>query len=499
MPYNGNVEIVGGLIPKNNADFKLINVKDIYYSDDKDLLDILGGFEEKGVREYITDLIGVDDKSGINGRIASLERNAANVKYVDEVKALANSKLDQAGFDNKFNTSFRAYTTDLDRHFGTLKTEVKDSLSEMEHITGFFKTVNSEHIAVETDAEGHILEYTDMDGTKYFTGKVKFGSGASFSTMHGEYLDVKIDASQRIIEYTDLKGNVHFNGELYAKNFTLGSNAKMYTGGYEYAAVDIDAAGAIIEYTDILGGKHFPGDVYVKNRLMVGSGPSFSTMNGEFLDVKTDASERIIEYTDLMGNVHFSGELYAKKFALGANAKMFTGGYEYAAVDIDASQRIIEYTDIFGAKHFPGDVYVKNRLIVGSGAKSFTMSPYEYLEVKLDASQNIVEATMPDGTKYLPCGLKTDSMRTRSIHSSTEYIAIVTDQADNILEGTFMNGDKLFTGNVYSKNLDEMNSALASAVSTLNYVTKTLYENNIIPEQPEIVYSEDEFEYDYMP
>ena len=127
------------------------------------------------------------------------------------------------------------------------------------------------------------------------------------------------------------------------------------------------------------------------------------------------------------------------------------------------------------------------------------MSPYEYLEVKLDAAQNIVEATMPDGTKYFPCGWKTDSMRTRSIHTATEYLAIVTDQADNILEGTFMNGDKLFTGNVYSRNLAEMNSALASAVSTLNYVTKTLYENDIIPEQPEIVYSEDDFEYEYMP
>ena len=404
MPYNGNVEIVGGLIPKNNADFKLINAKDIYYSDDKDLLDVLGGFEEKGVREYIDNALGTDDKSGINGRIASLERNAANVNYVNEVKALAQSKVDQAGFDTKFNTSFREYTTGLDTNFSTLKTEVKDSLSGMEHITSYFKIVDSEHIAVETDAAGHILEYTDMDGTKYFTGKVKFGSGASFSTMNGEYLDVKIDASKRIIEYTDLMGNVHFSGELYAKSFTLGSNAKMYTGGYEYAAVDIDA-----------------------------------------------------------------------------------------------SQRIIEYTDIFGAKHFPGDVYVKNQLVVGAGAKSYTMSPYEYLEVKLDASQSIVEATMPDGTKYLPCGLKTDSMRTRSIHTATEYLAIVTDQADNILEGTFMNGDKLFTGNVYSKNLAEMNSALASTVSTLNYVAKTLYEKNVIPEQPEIVYSEDEFDYNYMP
>lgn len=400
MPYNGNVEIVGGLKPKNNANFKLINAKDIYYSDDKDLLDVLGGFEEKGVREYIDNALGTDDKSGINGRIASLENNAANVNYVNEVKTLAESKLDQAGFDNKFNTSFETYTTNLDTHFSAFKTEVQDSLSGMKHITDHFKIVNSEHIAVETDAAGHILEYTDMDGTKYFTGKVKFGSGASFSTMNGEYLDVKIDSSQRIIEYTDLMGNVHFNGELYAKNFTLGSNAKMYTGGYEYAAVDVDA-----------------------------------------------------------------------------------------------SQRIIEYTDILGAKHFPGDVYVKNQLIVGAGAKSYTLNPYEYLDLKMDASQNIVEATMPDGVKYFPAGFKTNAYKATSLRSANEYLAIVVDQAQNILEGTYQNGDKYFPANVFSKNINSMSNTLGDIASTLNYVTSQLYSKNIIPEQPEIVYEDIEDPY----
>ena len=403
MPYNGNVEIVGGLVPKNNANFKLINVKDIYYSDDKDLLDVLGGFEEKGVKEFVTELVGVDDTSGLKGRIASLENNAANVTYVNEVKALAESKASLQQVNQKIDQDFTAYSNEANQRYNNFKTEVDGKLDTVRDIAGHFKTVNSEHIAVETDAEGHILEYTDADGHKHFTGRVKFGSGASFYTASQEYLDVKIDANNAIVEYTDLQGNKHFNGETFMRSVNIGSNARIFTSGNEFIAVETDASGTITEYTDIFGYKHFPGDVYMRQS------------------------------------------------------------------------------------------------IIGSGVKTYTMSPYEYMEVKLDGNHSIVEATLTDGTKYFPCGLKTDSMRTRSIHTTTEYLAIVTDQADNILEGTFMNGDKLFTGNVYSKNLAEMNSALASTVSTLNYVTKTLYENNIIPEQPEIVYSEDEFEYDYMP
>lgn len=47
MPYRPAVELQGGLTPKNNRDFPLVNAKDVYVSDEERLDDAIDRLNNK--------------------------------------------------------------------------------------------------------------------------------------------------------------------------------------------------------------------------------------------------------------------------------------------------------------------------------------------------------------------------------------------------------------------------------------------------------------------
>lgn len=77
MAYNGTVEIISGLKPKNGGNFPLIDAAHVYVNDDTNLNQVLAGIEEAGnnIKEYIdTKTSGITEGAETFGaRISALE------------------------------------------------------------------------------------------------------------------------------------------------------------------------------------------------------------------------------------------------------------------------------------------------------------------------------------------------------------------------------------------------------------------------------------------
>lgn len=53
MSYNGSIDLIGGLRPKNNGDFKLVNMKDVYQPIENNIP--ANGVLNAGVMYFLTD------------------------------------------------------------------------------------------------------------------------------------------------------------------------------------------------------------------------------------------------------------------------------------------------------------------------------------------------------------------------------------------------------------------------------------------------------------
>ena len=74
MSYNGSVELISGLKPKNDGNFPLIDAKDVYIADNKSLAELVSGLENTTIANYVgTHSTTGDVPADVENRLSTLE------------------------------------------------------------------------------------------------------------------------------------------------------------------------------------------------------------------------------------------------------------------------------------------------------------------------------------------------------------------------------------------------------------------------------------------
>ena len=529
----GYTEVIAEFRPKNNADFPILDLR------------------------YISN--GTDEETGKPVMLAETIQQVKEIAQQGDNTAILNTQRTQGDAIESLKTK----TTNISYIAGTSTTTIggKVTFAGETHEDGVYDEKVKHILSLVKDASGKVLEYTTIDGDKFFTGDVHapniddmLGDMRSFLTvsLSKTTIDLQNKLNSAVASMNGVLPRVGANENAIAtlqdktaaitKNGTkttisgvfelAGKSVEVFTlGNGEFVDVVRDASGNILEYTTIDGDKFFTGDVHAPNiDDMLGDMRSFLTTSlnkttdslirrmdtaeanigaitlktnqftemgtTEFAHVLKDASGGILEYTDVQGDKYFTGDIHAPNIdamfekldaemavamsktsstlsskvatletKVGRLDSLYEGfqlltNTEYSSVLTDSLGKIISYTTLDGETHFNCDIHAPNIDDV------LTKLDTEIAKATKQATSNVASrvASLESSVSRLALVAETVSVETNS-----EYVELVKDSMNKVIEYTDTDGDKHFVGNVYSPNIDRMREELDTLLYAYNH------------------------------
>ena len=410
----GYTEVIAEFRPKNNADFPILDLR------------------------YISN--GTNEETGKPVMLAETIQQVKEIAQQGDNTAILNTQRAQGDAIESLKTK----TTNISYTAGTSTTTIggKVTFAGETHEDGVYDEKVKHILSLVKDASGKILEYTTIDGDKFFTGDVH---APNIDDMLG---DMRSFFTTSLNKTTDSLIRRMDTAEANIGAITLKTNQFTEMGTTEFAHVLKDASGGILEYTDVQGDKYFTGDVHAPN-----IDAMFEKLDAEMAVAMSKTSSTLSsKVATLETKVGRLDSLY-EGFQLLTNT-------EYSSVLTDSLGKIISYTTLDGETHFNCDIHAPNIDDV------LTKLDTEIAKATKQATSNVASrvASLESSVSRLALIAETVSVETNS-----EYVELVKDSMNKVIEYTDTDGDKHFVGNVYSPNIDRMREELDTLLYAYNH------------------------------
>lgn len=526
MAYNGTVEVISGLVPKNGAKFPIVEASAVYMSDAKMLSDILEGFEETTLKDYLDTTIAetTESVSQYNERLNALEEAvgtnstdigevggqtqtlSGRVNALEEAVGINAGDIGEVGTETKTIaervTVLESSVGDVASGTDTLANRLSSVEEELGTNSESDKTLKDRVVAIEeivgvnTSDIGEVGEETNTISTRVTSLESKISSLENSSSSHTNSIS---SVNSRV---SSLEGNVNSNtSRVNALETTVGNvssgNTSLTTQLNNEVTARSDADSALSARLDnietTIGNNSQSASVMGRVKILETTVTTIdSQLSGAITDTVNSLSEELksadVALDDRVSALEsFTGSLDASATSLSAKVATNTnniastqsalGVLEAKVNSMNSSFVVVSsvsamtdqnalYINTEDNKWYYYDTdestFIPGGNIVGINIDTTLTQSYQAADAKTVGDK----FTAVENTV---ANLQSTAGALQSI-PSTEFMDVKMDTNNKILEGTAYDGRRYFANDVIAPNIIALENKVEAILKALNYV-----------------------------